>query len=241
MYLLEVPVIAVIGNKNSGKTLVIETLTQALTDRGYRVATVKHIPEEGFTIDTEGTDTWRHARAGAKVIISAAPNEIAINKRTETQEYNLPYIIKECGEDVDLVILEGFKRLVKNNSSVLKIIAVRTDEEIHETWEGYEPVLAFVGSFSPPNLKASAPFINILTEKEKLLKLVTTRLKAFREKHNRALAERRVTIKIDGETLPLRRFVQEILQRTILSMVSTLKGVEIEGDEEVTVIIKKTK
>ena len=70
--------IAVIGSKGSGKTTVTEVLIRELTKKGYKVATVKHIPEQNFTIDTEGKDTWRHARAGASKVISVAPKEIAV-------------------------------------------------------------------------------------------------------------------------------------------------------------------
>lgn len=241
MYIFRVPVIAVIGNKNSGKTLTVETLTRALSNQGYRVATVKHIPEAGFTIDTEGTDTWRHARAGAKVVLSVAPNEVAIIKRAETSDYNLSRIIKEIGGDVDLVILEGFRNLAKREHSVLKIIAVQTTNEIEEARKSYRSILAFVGQIPFHNVEVPVPFINISKEKEKLIRLVARKLEAFRDRHSRILAKKGITIQVDGRTLLLRRFVQEIFKRTILSMVSTLKDVEIEGDEEVKIIIKKAK
>ena len=74
--------IAVVGTKKSGKTTTIENLTRELTKRGYKVATIKHINEPDFTIDTLGKDTWRYAQAGAKTIISVATNETAIIQKT---------------------------------------------------------------------------------------------------------------------------------------------------------------
>jgi hypothetical protein len=39
--------------------------------------------------------------------------------------------------------------------------------------------------------------------------------------------------------LPLGDFVQDILRNTVLAMVSSLKGVEIKGEERVSVVIKR--
>ena len=39
------PIVSVIGNSKSGKTTLIEKLIQELKSRGYRVATIKHIPQ----------------------------------------------------------------------------------------------------------------------------------------------------------------------------------------------------
>ena len=61
----KVPVIGVVGRKDSGKTVIIESTVRALTRKGYRVATAKHVNQKGFSIDTEGKDTWRHSVAGA--------------------------------------------------------------------------------------------------------------------------------------------------------------------------------
>lgn len=74
-------IIAVVGGKKSGKTTAVEALTRELTKRGYQVAAVKHISEEGFSFDTEGKDTWRFAQAGAKTIIAVSPNEVVTIKK----------------------------------------------------------------------------------------------------------------------------------------------------------------
>ena len=34
-------------------------------------------------MDKEGTNTWRYAKAGAKVIVAISPEEVAIIKKTE--------------------------------------------------------------------------------------------------------------------------------------------------------------
>ena len=53
---------AVSGVKNSGKTTFLEKLVKELTQRGYRVAVLKHDGHE-FQADREGTDTYRMQQA----------------------------------------------------------------------------------------------------------------------------------------------------------------------------------
>ena len=73
--------IAVVGSSESGKTTAIEALIKGLTKQGYIIASAKRIPEPDFTIDKEGKDTWKHAKAGASTVLSVAPKELAVIKK----------------------------------------------------------------------------------------------------------------------------------------------------------------
>jgi hypothetical protein len=42
-------------------------------------------------------------------------------------------------------------------------------------------------------------------------------------------------VKIDGKKLPMHPFVQRIIRKTVLAMLSTLKGVEIQGNETIEI------
>lgn len=55
---------AISGVKNSGKTTLITKLIPILTEKGLKVATIKHDGHE-FAPDVPGTDTWAHLQAGA--------------------------------------------------------------------------------------------------------------------------------------------------------------------------------
>ncbi len=48
-----------------------------------------------------------------------------------------------------------------------------------------------------------------------------------------------LVIIIDDKNLALHPFVQRIMRKTVLAMISTLKGVEIQGDETIKIKIKK--
>ncbi|MEM2691664.1 MAG: molybdopterin-guanine dinucleotide biosynthesis protein B, partial [Candidatus Bathyarchaeia archaeon] len=135
-------VISVIGSKNSGKTTVIELLIQELTKRGYRVAAVKHIPEKDFTIDTEGRDTWRFAKAGAKTVIAISPTEVTTIEKADTSGLTLSDILEKIVEN-DIVLVEGFRKLLGENIEVPKIITVKNAREILENAKTFKPIIAF--------------------------------------------------------------------------------------------------
>ncbi|MCX7635906.1 MAG: molybdopterin-guanine dinucleotide biosynthesis protein B [Syntrophales bacterium] len=104
---IPVPVVAVVGKSNSGKTTVIEGVIGVLVGRGWRVGTIKH-SRHGFTIDHEGKDSWRHRRAGARITVLASPRQVAVVRDTDGDLE----IAELCGrfmDDVDIVIVEGFK------------------------------------------------------------------------------------------------------------------------------------
>jgi len=45
----------------------------------------------------------------------------------------------------------------------------------------------------------------------------------------------KLIVKIDGKDLPMHPFVQRIIRKTVLAMLSTLKGVEIQGNETIEI------
>jgi len=125
---VRVPIIGVVGHKNSGKTTVIESVVHELTRKGYRVATAKHINQKGFSIDTEGKDTWRHSRAGANPVASVSDIETAVLIKNGEDQFS-PYQLFRFTPNTDVIVLEGFSRLVLDDENVGKILCVRNREE----------------------------------------------------------------------------------------------------------------
>ena len=164
-------VIAVIGSKKSGETTTIEALVKGLTKRGHRVATIKHIPEKNFTIDREGKDTWRHAKAGAQTVVVVAPKELTIIEKVDTAKLGLQKIVSRCHDNRDTIILEGFRDLVGHEPKILKIVVAKTLEEAIEALKHYKPIIAFTGSASIPK-KFGIAVIDVLKEPEKFVDIV---------------------------------------------------------------------
>jgi molybdopterin-guanine dinucleotide biosynthesis protein B len=103
-----IPLVSFVGRSNTGKTTVIERLIPILRERGLKVAIIKHHPHD-FEIDKPGKDTYRYKQAGAVMAILASPHKVAVVEDTET-ELTLEEIITRYIHDVDLLIVEGFKR-----------------------------------------------------------------------------------------------------------------------------------
>jgi molybdopterin-guanine dinucleotide biosynthesis protein B len=103
-----IPIIAIVGRTNSGKTTLIEQLIPALARRGYRVATIKHHHHGDFRADHPGKDSWRHAEAGAVASALAGTHRLAVFQRTET-ELSPEQIARLFVVTPDLVLTEGYK------------------------------------------------------------------------------------------------------------------------------------
>ncbi len=230
-------IVAVVGSSESGKTTAVEALTSGLTKRGYTVASAKHIPEPEFTIDTEGKDTWRHAKAGANTVLSVAPNELTVIKKVDTTEYSLEQIIAEFKDEVDIIILEGFKVLAGQDATIPKLVAVKTVDEISAALERYKNILAFICPIPDKIVKTEIPFIDVFKAPEKLVELVNQKVAILVERKRKQ--EEQITIQVDGRFVPLSPFVQKIVRETILGMISTLKEIKIKGEEKVSIVIRR--
>ena len=163
-------VIGVVGGKKSGKTTVIEILTRELTKRGYKIAVAKHIPEPNFTIDTEGKDTWRYAQAGAKTVVAASAGEIATVEKTRG-DVSLKEILQRCVGN-DIVLLEGFRKLVAEDKTMHKIVVAESEQDIEEAVEIFRPILAFTGPYRPRKANPKIPYIDVIKHGEEMADIV---------------------------------------------------------------------
>lgn len=95
--------ISIVGYKKSGKTTLVEQLINALGEYGS-VGTVKHLHEHN--INTPGTDTWKHSRAGAEVVIAVTPEE----RVKFSRDNDLTGALDELADSgMDFGVIEGFK------------------------------------------------------------------------------------------------------------------------------------
>jgi molybdopterin-guanine dinucleotide biosynthesis adapter protein len=137
-------VIGITGWKNSGKTTLVEKLVTHFVGLGLKIATVKHA-HHAFDIDKEGTDSWRHRKAGAQEVAIVSSQRWALMHELEGEkEPPLQAVLARLSR-CDLVIVEGYKneghdkieirrRLSSTNVPLapndISIIAVATDEPL---------------------------------------------------------------------------------------------------------------
>jgi formylmethanofuran dehydrogenase subunit E len=125
--------ICIVGNKNSGKTTLIERLLPELTARGRKVATIKHDAHD-FEIDLPGKDTWRHRQAGSGTTVIASSSKVAMVRLVDREE-PLEGLLRLVDRSYDLVLIEGLRR-----SPLPKIIVYRPElglepaQTLGETW-----------------------------------------------------------------------------------------------------------
>jgi molybdopterin-guanine dinucleotide biosynthesis protein B len=102
------PIVGIAGWSNSGKTTLIERLTQFFTAKGLRVATIKHTHHK-FDIDKPDSDTMRHRRAGAAETAIVSGSRVAVIEEIESRgEPSLAEIAQRL-RPADIVFVEGYK------------------------------------------------------------------------------------------------------------------------------------
>jgi molybdopterin-guanine dinucleotide biosynthesis protein B len=175
-------VIAAVGISGSGKTVTLEYLISRLSAEGYKIGSIKHVHHKGFTMDKEGTNTWRYAKAGSKVIVAISPEEIDIIKKTEMALKDLDQIIALLeAEKLDIVFIEGFHSLIAKRQDVPKIISAKDEADLQRTLVGtVPPIMAAAGLVAQNTDKAcwgEIPFIKVPQEGARLVELVKNELK----------------------------------------------------------------
>ena len=96
-------VFAISGLSGTGKTTLLERLVRELVRKGYSVATLKSTQED--VSEPEGTDTWKHQRAGAKTTVLLGPQSTTIK---HGRRITLRDIFADS--DFDFLLVEGMKR-----------------------------------------------------------------------------------------------------------------------------------
>lgn len=102
------PVISFVAKSGVGKTTLLEGLIPRLQARGLRVGVLKHHSHLS-SFDVPGKDTFRMAAAGADVVVGASPVQVAVF-RPEAGSQDLDRVIEANFGDVDVVLIEGYKR-----------------------------------------------------------------------------------------------------------------------------------
>ena len=154
-------VLLVVGYKKVGKTTLIEKLIPELSSRGYRVGTVKHHHSDfPVSVDTTGTDTWRHRQAGAASVALVTPTALATFRDSESS-LCLDQIVSALGA-ADIVLVEGFHEEPRPKIEVL------SDPMNEPLCKADDHLLAFVApsppksavpTFEPSNIKPLADLI----------------------------------------------------------------------------------
>ena len=213
-------VLFVVGKHEVGKTTFIEKLLPVLVKRDISIAVIKDIHLEGFCIDQEGKDTWRHWKAGASIVVARGLDEtdILVKRRMAIEEI-LPAV-----ETVDLVIAEGFREfhgrkviVARDAADLAEMEALVTDADA--VWGVAGPFVDgghYSGKF--PALSDAASLEAIADRLEPLAKQQC--LKRNRLVMPMGAAACKLTI--DGTPVEMKYYVAETLKNVILGAIASL-------------------
>ena len=97
------------GYSGSGKTTLVEQVIAHLVARGLRVSAIKHA-HHGFDMDRPGKDSWRHRQAGAREVLVASDQRMALLREfVPGHAPDVHGLLAQLQPDVDWVLVEGFK------------------------------------------------------------------------------------------------------------------------------------
>jgi len=172
-------IIAIYGHKNSGKTRLIEYLTRNLVEKGYKIATIKHIHHDDFEIDIQGKDTWRHRKAGATTVIGISRKKVVIFEETPMKDLKqnlyraLTYITKNTNPDI--IFLEGFHNVTREDENIQKIILIKDLSDLESLM--ITQIRNIIGLFPQENINISQQNIRTFKNKEEILNEILCMLK----------------------------------------------------------------
>lgn len=109
--------ICFVGKSGTGKTTLIVKVIENLSNKGYKIGTIKH-HNHTTHFDQEDKDTYKHYMAGAQKVIISSPAGYGVFVKVE-EELTLEQIM-QLHKDMDLVIVEGFKREGVNKIEIVR-------------------------------------------------------------------------------------------------------------------------
>ncbi len=96
---------AISGYKHTGKTTLITKLIPLLTQRGYKVAVIKHDGHD-FEGDVPATDSYKAFHAGAYGTAVFSKNKVLLHKEIADIDEK---VLVTAFPEADIILLEGFK------------------------------------------------------------------------------------------------------------------------------------
>ena len=199
-------IISIVGKSESGKTTLLEGLIARLKQRGYRVAVIKHSAED-VELDTVNKDSWRFSQAGSEVSAVTSSHKLAVFKNM-AHDLNPQELSQFIGSDYDMILTEGFKQGKHPK------IEVHRQEQGEELVSPPEQLLAVVTN---EPLNVGAPQFD-KDEVPLIADLIETTLTAQSGED--------INLFVNDTYVPINKPFKNLLFRTLVAMISGLKGVK---------------
>jgi molybdopterin-guanine dinucleotide biosynthesis adapter protein len=217
-------ILAIVGTKNTGKTTLVTKIVHELVKRSYKVGTLKHTHHD---FDLEGKDTWKHREAGAELVVGSGENTFFMIKGGLELEEILKIIVHI--KELDYLIIEGFK-----SSKYPKISTTNAKDDF---------TIVNVDVFEMSNDDVSS-LTDLVEERtysrisdancgecgfENCLEMAKTIIKGETSEEECKMKKlREVQLFIGDKMIPLNPFVQDLIKKSVLGMLSSLKTENVE-------------
>ena len=232
-------IISIVGLKKTGKTSLTGKIIKELSNRGFKVASIKHSHHQ-MEMDHEGTDTYKQMEAGSDFVVGIGGRTyFNINERLDLERI---LFLMKLMENPDFVVIEGFK--------AYPYAKIATCEEVKD-----EYTIKVVNSFEITD-EELLELVDLVEERSyDILETLFVSECGYNDASliGQAFAQGKmdynpetqaeVNLAIDGVNIGLNRFVSDYLKQTILGVLTPLKineyGVENFDDIDITIKNKK--
>lgn len=158
-------VVSVAGYSKTGKSTTAVALIKKLKSRGYSVAAIKDIHNEEFTMEKEGSDSYRMQKAGAEAVFARGLSETYLIRPQKMELTEMVGLLKS-----DWLVIEGMKY-----EALPKVNTAASTEELDELVDG--TTLAITGKISQQiSFYKDFQVIDNLKEIDKLCDLVVEKV-----------------------------------------------------------------
>lgn len=199
------PLISVVGKSKSGKTYLLEKLVPELVKRGYRVAVFKHAAH-GFDLDREGKDSHRLMGVGSAAVMLVAPSQLCIFYPRDG-EPPLSQLSRFVVPGFDLLLAEGFRQQpstkIETHRQVISPDLLCAPSELWAVVSDATLSLP-IPTFSWEDISGLADLIGRTFPRSQ---------------------EGQLELFVNGLPVSTNPFVRDMINRTVVALVSTLKGV----------------
>ena len=213
------------------------------------MGSIKDIHFEGFQIDTEGTNTDRHRKAGAELVTARGLHETDILFQERLDLYAMARFY-----DVDYLVVEGIREA---NTPI--ILTADKVEDLDERWSDH---VFMVSGKIADHLEEyrGMPAISVMDDPEALInrveemsfellpdfpaeccsacggtcrELCAAIIKGERKREDCVLDQAQVRLSVNGQLISMVPFVQKILENAVTGVVKELEGYQ--KDAKITI------
>ncbi|MBN1328093.1 MAG: molybdopterin-guanine dinucleotide biosynthesis protein MobB [Candidatus Heimdallarchaeota archaeon] len=248
--------IGITGLKKSGKTRTIEYLVPALRKMNLKIGTVKvAFKDVSVEVNEEHHDIERHRRVLPEKSLFKSKIETAIFINTK---FSLRESLKEFSRNLDLVLIEGFPEDLLGIPQIALIKELNQQKDIvNEFTVAISSIPEF--SIKSPHAKyiEFSDLVNVVQKSalplfpnlnclhcgynncNLLIKEIIAGNKTVNDCEILEQENAKIVVKINDKSLPCNSFVQDIFEKVIMGILSTLK-LEEKDLNKVNIEIKHT-